>query len=73
MVTPMGWKIERSASMKRLFCGMNSRQMVVSMGMLPPMPNPLKAVTTRKALYVLQPPRPRPNAALMRQVRLNAH
>jgi methylmalonyl-CoA mutase N-terminal domain/subunit len=50
IVTPMGWKIDRSASMKRLFCGMNSRQMVVSMGILPPMPNPLKAVTTRKAL-----------------------
>ena len=69
----MGWKMDSRASMNRLFCGMNSRQIVVSMGILPPMPNPLNAVTTRKALYVLQPPRPSPNAALMRQVRLKAH
>lgn len=50
ITTPIGWKIESKASKKRLFCGMNSRQMVVSMGMLPPIPKPLNAVTTRKAV-----------------------
>jgi len=43
------------------------------MGMLPPIPNPQNAVTTRKAVYELHPPRPSPNAAEIKQVRLNAH
>lgn len=48
--TPMGWKMERVARRKRLFCGMNSRVMVVSMGMLPPTPKPTKAVRTRNVV-----------------------
>lgn len=90
--TPTGWKIESRASRNRRFCGMNSKQMVVSIGMFPPMPKPTNldcasastscvyeslrcayAVTTRKAVYELHPPRLIPNAALMRQVRLKAH
>ena len=31
-------------------CGMNSKQIVVSIGMLPPTPNPVKAVSTRMPL-----------------------
>lgn len=48
--TPMGWKMESVARRKRLFCGMNSSVMVVSMGMLPPTPKPTKAVRIRKVV-----------------------
>lgn len=48
--TPIGWKMERVARRKRLFCGMNSRVIVVSIGMLPPTPKPTKAVRTRNVV-----------------------
>lgn len=48
--TPIGWKMERVARRKRLFCGMNSSVMVVSIGMLPPTPKPTKAVRTRNVV-----------------------
>lgn len=47
--------------------------MVVSIGMLPPIPNPQKAVTTRKDVYESHAPRPSPKAAEIKQVKLNAH
>lgn len=48
--TPMGWKMESVARRNRLFWGMNSSVMVVSMGMLPPTPKPTKAVRTRNVV-----------------------
>ena len=48
--TPIGWKMLNSANKNRLSWGINSKQIVVSIGILPPIPNPTKAVTTRKAL-----------------------
>lgn len=46
----MGWNMDSSASKKRRLDGMNSKQIVVSMGMLPPTPNPTQAVITKKAV-----------------------
>ena len=54
-------------------CGMNSRQIVVSMGMFPPTPMPTNAVRTKTPLYVDGAPRQRPKIDEMRTVRLNAY
>ena len=52
---------------------MNSRHMVVSMGMLPPMPKPTKAVSTRMALYVEGAPKQSPKTEATRTVRLKLY
>ena len=53
--------------------GKNSKQIVVSMGILPPIPKPLNAVRTKIALYVDGAPRQRPKTAAIKTVRLNAY
>lgn len=52
---------------------MNSSVMVVSMGMFPPIPNPVKAVRTRKGLYEFGAPRQIPKIEAIKTVRLKAH
>ena len=73
MTTPSGWKTDNSRRRYRLFCGVYSSVIVVSMGILPPTPNPVKAVRTRMALNVLAIPIQGPNVLAISTVRLKAH
>lgn len=73
ITTPMGWKSDKRTSRNLLFCGMNSKQIVVSIGILPPSPKPQKAVRMRNVVYVFVTPRNSPNTEVMKTVRLNAH
>lgn len=52
---------------------MNSRVMVVSIGMFPPMPKPVKAVRTRKGVYELGAPKQIPKIEAIKTVKLKAH
>lgn len=54
-------------------CGRNSKQIVVSMGILPPIPKPLSAVRTSISPYVLGTPRHKPKAQVIKTVPLKAH